>query len=252
VNPRNGLSATARRYGSAIGELLGTALREEEGNLRAAAAVVARSWDADGLLYIFGSGHSHMFAEEAFYRAGGAARICPVLQPAHMLHEGAVRSTVLERQTGHARDILDRYDIDAGRDCILVASNSGANALPIEVAVLARDMGLPVIAITSRQYAQAVRRPGPRLHEVADLVIDNHCPPGDALVRVSDEVGLPPTGPGSTIVGLTLLNTLVVEACAVAVEQGRRPDLFLSANMPGAAAHNDGLTAELAPRVPHL
>jgi uncharacterized phosphosugar-binding protein len=250
VNER--LSSPARRYGAAVTDLVSTALREEEPQLAAAAAVVSQTWGADGLLYIFGSGHSHMFAEEAFYRAGGAARICPILQPPHMLHEGAVRSTQLERQSGHAQNILAAYEIHPARDCIIVVSNSGANALPVEVASLSRESGIPVIAITSREYASAVTRPGPRLHDVADIVVDNHCPPGDALVRLNNDADLPPMGPGSTIVGLTLLNTVVVEACALGLEAGRPPDLFLSANMPGASAHNEALTAELSARIPHL
>jgi uncharacterized phosphosugar-binding protein len=237
-------------YQDRLQAILTTALREEAGNLRQAAEVVATTFSARGVLYIFGSGHSHMFAEEAFYRAGGAARVCPVLKPPYMLHEGAVRSTRLEREPGHAADVLSGYRLEPERDCLLVASNSGANALPVEVASAGRARGLPVIAITSRAYARAVARPGPRLHDVADVVIDNHCPPGDALLQLADD--LPPTGPASTVVGLALLNSLVVEACAIQLARGQRPEVFLSANMPGAAPHNEEAVAALSARVPHL
>lgn len=237
-------------YQDRLQVLLTEALREEAGNLRRAAEVVATTFSAHGVLYIFGSGHSHMFAEEAFYRAGGAARVCPVLKPPYMLHEGAVRSTRLEREPDHAAEVLSGYELDAGRDCLLVVSNSGVNALPVDVARTAGARGLPVVAITSRAYADAVARPGPRLHEVADVVIDNHCPPGDALVQLADD--LPPTGPASTVVGLALLNSLVVEACAIQLARGERPELFLSANMPGAAQHNEKAVAALSARVPHL
>ena len=245
-----GVPSAGAVYQDRLQEVLATALREEAENVRAAAEVVATTFSAAGVLYIFGSGHSHMFAEEAFYRAGGAARVCPVLKPRYMLHEGAVRSTVLEREPGHAADLLSGYRLEPERDCVLVASNSGVNALPVEVATTARAHGLPVVAITSRAYAQAVQRPGPRLHEVADVVIDNHCPPGDALVRLADD--LPPTGPASTVVGLALLNSVVVEACALQLARGERPELFLSANMPGAAEHNEKTVAALSARVPHL
>ena len=237
-------------YQDRLQTVLATALREEARNVRRAAEVVAATFSEGGVVYIFGSGHSHMFAEEAFYRAGGAVRVCPVLKPPYMLHEGAVRSTHLEREPGHAADVLSGYRLEPERDCLLVASNSGANALPVEVASTARTRGLPVIAITSRAYAQAVARPGPRLHDVADVVIDNHCPPGDALVRLADD--LPPTGPASTVVGLALLNSLVVEACAIQLARGERPEVFLSANMPGAAPHNQEAVAALSARVPHL
>jgi len=246
-----GAALTAgQAYQDGLGAILATAMRAETRNLRDAAQIIAGTFSASGVLYIFGSGHSHMFAEEAFYRAGGATRVCPVLKPRYMLHEGAVQSTRLEREPGHAAEVLSGYELDADRDCMLVVSNSGANALPIDVASTASGQGLPVIAITSRTYARAVQRPGPRLHDVVDVVIDNHCPPGDALVRLADD--LPPVGPVSTVVGLALLNTLLVESCALQLARGERPEVFLSANMPGAAAHNERAVAALSARVPHL
>jgi uncharacterized phosphosugar-binding protein len=245
-----GVLSAGAVYQERLQAVLATALREEARNVRKAAEVVATTFSAGGVLYIFGSGHSHMFAEEAFYRAGGAARVCPVLKPQYMLHEGAVRSTRLERQPGQAVDVLSGYRLESERDCLLVASNSGANPLPVEVAATAKAHGLPVLAITSRSYARAVTRPGPRLHDVADVVIDNHCPPGDALVELADD--LPPTGPASTVVGLALLNSLVVEACAIQLARGEFPEVFLSANMPGAAPHNEKAVAALSARVPHL
>jgi uncharacterized phosphosugar-binding protein len=244
------LTAAGREYQDGLSAILATAMRAEAGHVQEAARIVARSFSAGGVLFIFGSGHSHMFAEEAFYRAGGATRVCPVLKPPYMLHEGAVQSTRLEREPGHAADVLSGYALDGARDCMLVVSNSGVNALPLEVAATARDRGLPVIAITSRAYAQSVQRPGPRLHELADVVIDNHCPPGDALVRLADD--LPPAGPASTVVGLALLNTVVVESCALQLAEGIRPEVFLSANMPDAAAHNEQAVTTLSTRVPHL
>jgi uncharacterized phosphosugar-binding protein len=237
-------------YQQLLREVLDKALTAEAEPVRAAAEVLVRTFQAEGLLYIFGSGHSHMFAEEAFYRAGGAVRVCPVLKPRYMLHEGAVRSTELERESGHANDVLAGYRLDATRDCMLVVSNSGVNALPVEVAQSAKSRGLPVLAITSRSYADSVARPGPRLHDVADVVIDNHCPPGDALVPLGE--ALPATGPASTVVGLALLNTLIVEACSLQLRRGARPQVFLSANMPGAADHNEALAAELSALIPHL
>lgn len=248
--PENTELAAGQAYQDRLSAILATAMRVETRNVQEAAQIVARTFSAGGVLYIFGSGHSHMFAEEAFYRAGGATRVCPVLKPPYMLHEGAVQSTRLEREPGHAADVLSGYELDADRDCMLVVSNSGANALPIEVASTASGQGLPVIAITSRAYAQAVQPPGPRLHDVVDVVIDNHCPPGDALVRLADD--LPLAGPASTVVGLALLNTLVVESCALQLARGERPEVFLSANMPDAAAHNEKAVSALSARVPHL
>src|SRR5690349_14737141 len=92
----------------------------------------AEDWIADvlaqgGLVYVTGSGHSHMIAEEVFYRAGGAAPVQAILDPALMLHQGAHRSTVLERLEGYARVVLQDYPIGP-KDVVLIASNSGRNA----------------------------------------------------------------------------------------------------------------------------
>ncbi|GAB3883424.1 sugar isomerase domain-containing protein [Terrabacter terrigena] len=237
-------------YQQLLREVLDEALAEEREAVRAAADVLVHTFQAGGLLYIFGSGHSHMFAEEAFYRAGGAVQVCPVLKPPYMLHAGAVRSTRLERESGHAEEVLAGYRFDPARDCMLVVSNSGVNPLPVEVAQTVKSLGLPVLAITSRRYADSVARSGPRLHDVVDVVIDNHCPPGDALVSLDE--ALPATGPASTVVGLALLNTLIVEACALQLQRGGRPQVFLSANMPGARDHNEAVVAELSEVIPHL
>ena len=239
-----------RTYASAIIALLDVCAREEAGAIARAAEIAATAMAGGGLVYVFGSGHSHMLGEEAFYRAGGLARVCPILVPPYMLHEGAVESTRLERETGHAEQILSGYDIRPDRDCLVVASNSGVNALPLEVGQLARDRGIPVIAITSVAYSRSVPDRSVRLYELADVAIDNHCPPGDALVRVGD--GLPPMGPGSTIVGAFVLNSVLLGAAERLLASGARPEVFLSSNMPGAHQVNRALTAELRARIPHL
>lgn len=241
---------TAASYVTRVRTVLDAALTDELPAVRRAARLIAESWRADGVFYLFGSGHSHMFAEEAFYRAGGAVRVCPVLKPAHMLHEGAVHSTVLEREPGHAAAVLDGYRLEGGRDVMLIVSNSGANTLPLEVARAVKARGVALIAITSRRYADAIERPGPRLHDLADVVVDNHCPPGDALVDLGP--GLPSAGPSSTVVGMALLNAIIVEALGVQLQRGETPEVFLSANMPGAAQHNSAAAQRMAVLVPHL
>lgn len=237
-------------YAERVREVLDRALSEELSAIRAAAELVADCFAVEGIFYIFGSGHSHMFGEEAFYRAGGAVRVCPILKPAHMLHEGAVHSTVLERRSGLAESVLDGYRLDGDHDVLLVASNSGANALPVEVAQAAKDRGLPLVAITSRRYATAIERPGPRLHDLADVTIDNHCPPGDALVDLGP--GLPSAGPASSVVGLALLDAVIVEALGIQLRRGERPEVFMSANMPGAVEHNRESVSRMSPLIPHL
>lgn len=244
------MNHAALRYQERLLDVLRTALAANADAVRAAGALVARTFARQGLVHVFGSGHSHMLAEEAFYRAGGAARVCPILVPRHMLHEGVVRSTRLERERGHAGAVLAGYPMDPERDCLIVASNSGANALPVEVAELTRARDVPVVALTSRAYSNAITRPGRRLHEVADVVLDNGCPPGDALVDLGE--GLPSAGPASSVVGMALLNSVILEAVGHQIDLGQQPDLFVSANMPGAGEHNARLVEQLGPRIPHL
>jgi uncharacterized phosphosugar-binding protein len=133
---------------------------------------------------------------------------------------------------------------------MLIASNSGANPFPLEVARSVKARGLPLIAITSRRYAAAIDRPGPRLHEIADVIVDNHCPPGDALVELGP--GLPAAGPSSSVVGLTLLNAIIVEALGIQLRRGETPEAFMSANVPGAAEHNAESARRMSAIVPHL
>lgn len=244
------LTSAATTYAEGIQEILARALEGNSSAIEAGGRLLAQSFGRDGLAYVFGSGHSHIFAEEAFYRAGGAVRICPILKPAHMLHDGARHSTVLERRSGQAAAVLEGYELNGDRDVMIVVSNSGANPLPVEVAQAARDAGLPLIAITSVAYASASQAATTRLHQIADVVLDNHCPPGDALVTL--DAALPRVGPGSSVVGLALLNTMIVEALAIQVRQGETPDVYLSAGMPGAAPHNDAVAETFAERIPHI
>lgn len=245
-----GITQETNLYFSKTQELLVNAVLEAKAELARAGAVLADRFSRDGILYVFGSGHSHVFAEEAFYRAGGAARVCPILDPEYMLHVSARRSTELERQSGLAEGLLARYDISPERDALLVVSNSGANRLPLEVAQTAKEKNIPVIAITSVSYALKSVAIGARLHEVADFVLDNKCPPGDALIELRHD--LPKVGPASTVVGLALLNALIIETLARQVADGVTPDIYLSSGLPGAQESNQAVSDRFLSRIPHL
>jgi uncharacterized phosphosugar-binding protein len=134
-------------------------------------------------------------------------------------------------------------------DVVIIISNSGVNAAPVEAADLAKSLGARVIALTSRAYSEAAARGRPTLASRADIVIDNALPPGDALVALPAS-GLK-AGPGSTAVGAAILQALFAEAAARLAVAGV-PLIFLSANMPGAAENNRELVARYGPRNPHL
>jgi uncharacterized phosphosugar-binding protein len=216
--------------------------------LEPAIAAVVAAVQADRLVYVFGTGHSHLLALDLHYRAGGPAYVVPVLDERLMLHQGAMASTDRERMSGAAAEALSRYPLVAG-DVVIIISNSGVNAAPVEAADLAKSLGARVIALTSRAYSQAAARGRPTLASRADIVIDNALPPGDALVALPAS-GLK-AGPGSTAVGAAILQALFAEAAARLAVAGA-PLIFLSANMPGAAENNRELVARYGPRNPHL
>ncbi|OUC06261.1 hypothetical protein RY27_22110 [Litorilinea aerophila] len=220
--------------------------------LDAAATAIVDAFRADGMLYLFGTGHSRLLAEEGHYRAGGLAPVCPILSSATMLHESAVTSTRFERTSGIGAALLERYPI-SNRDVIMIFSNSGVNAVPVEVALAARERGMTVIAVVAAAYAARVPA-GPSGHKLADLahiVIDNHGVPGDALVPIGTARRFR-TGPGSTITGAFILNAILTEVAWRLDAMGMEPPVYISANMPGAAEHNAGLVARFRSRNPHL
>ncbi|MFI7060485.1 sugar isomerase domain-containing protein [Kribbella sp. NPDC050124] len=183
------------------------------------------------VFWVFGTGHSHLIAEELYGRAGGLADVRAVLEPGLMLHEGLLKSSLLERLPGMADVLLQTNDIGAG-DVVLIASNSGRNAVPVEFAVGARTKGAKVIALTSLAHSTTVssRAPGgQRLFEVADVVIDNCGEPGDALIEVE---GSPErTGATSTLVGALLAQALTVEIVTQLAARGDSPNVLRSLNV---------------------
>jgi uncharacterized phosphosugar-binding protein len=226
-------TTAGQRYLAEASRLVERLAGDEWASLSAAAALVAESLARGGTVHAFGTGHSHMLAEELFYRAGGLVRVKPILFEGLMLHAGAELSTSLERLSGVAAALLEQHPIAPG-DVLVVASNSGGNAVVREMAGLARARGIPVIAIVSRAHASSgsARTAGAtNLQDVADVVIDNGGAPGDAAVAIDGFAQR--VGPTSTVVGAAALNAIVAEAAERLVAQGIEPDVFLSSNVEG-------------------
>src|SRR5688500_6575475 len=193
-----------KNYIDGLQSVLERIKREQEQNIGLAGAIVAESISQGGIIHTFGTGHSHMIAEEVFFRAGGIAAINPILDERLIFLKGALESTRAERQSGLARSLIERenvLDIDAA----IIISNSGRNSAPVEMAIEMKHRHVPVIAITSIE--QSNRTPsrhesGMRLFELADIAIDNCVPPGDALLRID---GLDSaTGASSTVAGAAI------------------------------------------------
>ena len=213
-----------------------------------AAEAIVKAARNDGRLFVFGTGHSHMLSEEVHYRAGGLAITVPILSGPTMLHEGAVAGTAYERMEGIVRPIFDRYTIGEG-DVLVVVSNSGVNTAPLEAARVGREKGATVIAITSIAYSTAAAKGRDRLADLADIVLDNDAPAGDATIDVpGSELKV---GPVSTAIGVSILNAILADVATQLAGDGDAP-IYLSANMPGASDVNARLVDRFRARNPHL
>lgn len=239
------------QYAECIIGAINTIRREEAGKLLRAAEMVADTLARDGLIYVFGCGHSHILAEETFYRAGGLACVAPMLYPPLMLHEGAAESSRLERQPGLAEKVLGQYPISR-EDMLFCLSTSGINPVPVELAQAVRDRGIATVAICSGAYLDQPSRcaDGKHLYEAADLWIDNQAPHGDACLL--PEGSALKTTPLSTITGAFILNSVLAEGTRLALARGVDVPVYLSGNIPGGAERNEALIRRFSPRIRHL
>ncbi|PJW13796.1 sugar isomerase domain-containing protein [Geobacillus thermoleovorans] len=239
-------------YFQKVNERLELVLKHEKDNLKKAAYIVSEAIQKGGIIQLFGCGHSHILTEEVFYRAGGLVPIKPIFFEPLMLHEGAVRSSMLERMNDFAQNFIDHEDIRP-EDVFFVLSTSGRNPVPIDVALTAKEKGTYTIAITSLEYSKSQpsrHKSGKLLYEVVDLVINNYSVKGDAIL--SHESISVPFSPTSTVVGSVILNAIFAEAIVLMAENGLEPPIFLSGNMEGADEHNNRLIARYKERIPIL
>lgn len=216
-----------------------------------AAELVKDTIARDGLIYVFGCGHSHMLAEETFYRAGGLACVSPIFYEPLMLHEGAANSSVLEKSGGLAEKVLQQYAI-TDRDVVFCISTSGVNGVPVEFASALMARGIPVIGIASDVYLEQTPKNslGKHLQEVCTLCIHNYAPHGDACLQPE---GLPVRmTPVSTVAGAFIINSVLAEATQMALSEGIQVPVYMSGNVPGGAEFNRALIEKYQPRIRHL
>lgn len=238
-------------YAAASVEILKQIWETETDRIKEAGRYVADSLANDGLLYAFGCGHSHMIEEELFYRAGGLAAVYPMFDTSSMLHEGAAKSSQIERMSGYADKIASRYPLTEN-DTVLLASVSGINSLIIEFAMYAREKGAKVIGITSYAYLKKPSRQkdGYHLYDVCDLAIDNHVPTGDATVTVCEDGTK--AGPISSVATLAICDAIELAACQSLRERGIDPEVFRSGNVEGSDEYNGRLIEKYQGRIRSL
>nr|MCR5096494.1 sugar isomerase domain-containing protein [Erysipelotrichaceae bacterium] len=191
-------------YGDKILEVMKKAEEVNKDTIRVLAEKIAENIENDKMIHTFGTGHSHMLGIELFARAGGLGNVDAMLDPDTLTSFGAERSGAMEKVCGVADVVYDSYRIEAG-DIMIITSNSGRNAMPIEMAMRCQKEGIYVIAMTNLEQSRNTtsRHPsGKRLFECADCVIDTCVPDGDATLNLD---GIK-TGPASSIVTMFLIN----------------------------------------------
>ena len=226
------------------------------GALDAAVTIFADCLAAGGVIQAFGTGHSQAFAMEIAGRAGGFIPTNAIkLQDLVLIGArdvAALGGAEFERDATVADELYDLYDIRP-QDAFVIASNSGANGSTVGLALRAQSEGHKVIAVTSLEHSGAVtsKHPsGKRLFEVADVVLDNLAPYGDATMDPYGDVKM---GAVSSITAAYLAQLLTVGTAAKLREAGVMPPMYISANIPGGDEHNNALKAEYAGRInPYL
>ncbi len=213
-----------------------------------AARMVADTIEKDGIIYIFGCGHSHLIGLDCFYRAGGLANVSAMLDTDLMLHNGAAKSSKMEKMSGIAESVFERYCITE-KDVLFVVSTSGKNAVPCEMAKVATKNGIKNIALVSGDYFTD-KTENEKLYECADMYIDNCVPHGDAVMDISGtDVKM---GSVSTAASSYILQSVLLEAAEIAGKNGANLPIYKSGNIEGGAEYNKALIKDYLPRIKHL
>jgi uncharacterized phosphosugar-binding protein len=215
--------------------------------IQAGAEICASSIAQGGLVFLFGNGHSRMMCEEMTPRQGCFPGFVALVELALSNHAAIVGANglraplYLEKYEGYAEQILEGFHFGP-QDAFIVISTSGIRPVVVEMAAGAQKRGLPVIAVVSRQHSEhskPAHSSGKKLVDFADVVIDNHCPPGDCVLELP---GLDwRTGPASTVTGAAIINMLRCEVAERLLGQGIKPVLLPSHQFVGDTSAEEQL-----------
>jgi len=225
-------------------EIIDKIEKTQADNLRQVADLYAGAIAADGLVHLWGGGHSAMGVQETFPRIGSIVGFHPIIELPITYYTNVVGTSglrqafFLERLSGYAETVLDNYTFGP-HDCFEVISSTGINNVAIEIALGAKKRGMRVVAITSlaHQAKTVSRHPsGKKLGEVADFVIDNCTPPGDASIKV--EGCDYPTSSTSSLGVITIVQTLNALVAERLVKLGHKPLILASPHFVGNEAES--------------
>ncbi|MGW2718220.1 SIS domain-containing protein [Streptomyces sp. NPDC001492] len=241
----------ADQFFDAAIDLLQRVRDEEAQSITAAGALLADTVTGGGRLFAFGAGHSSLAAQDVVYRAGGLALMNLLAVPGVVGVDvmPATLGSALERVDGLATAVLDSSPLRAG-DALVIISLSGRNALPVEMAIHARELGVKVIGVTSVAYTTETRSrhsSGTYLRDHCDIVLDSKIPIGDATLTL-DTIPAP-FAPASTVVTSALLQAVMATAAGALAERGIEPPLLRSGNVDGGHEWNSRVMQEYGDRI---
>ncbi|MGW3498851.1 SIS domain-containing protein [Streptomyces sp. NPDC001020] len=248
--PRGGNELAGRFFDAAIG-LLRRVRDEEAKSITAAGTLIADTVASGGRLFAFGAGHSSLAAQDLVYRAGGLALMNLLAVPGVVGVDvmPATLGSALEQVEGLAGAVLDTSPLRSG-DLLVVISLSGRNALPVELAMNARALGVKVIGVTSVAYASETtsrHASGTYLKDHCDIVLDSKVAVGDAELSL-DSVSAP-FAPASTVVTTALLQAVMATAAGALADRGVEPPLLRSGNVDGGHEWNRRILREYGDRI---
>ncbi|MEV1288837.1 SIS domain-containing protein [Micromonospora sp. NPDC049679] len=245
------MTLSADGYLAVVTETVHRVAESQREEVRRAAELITAALRADGVVHAFGTGHSEAFAMEIAGRAGGLVPTNKLALRDVVLYGGdppTVLGPMLERDPAVAHRLYELAPVQQ-QDVFVMASNSGVNGAVVELGLLVKERGHPLIVVTSRAHSAQVasRHPsGRKLAELADVVLDNGAPYGDATVPLP---GGGAVGAVSSITAALLAQQIVVEVVRRLVEAGETPPVYLSANIPDGDAHNHALEARYSGRI---
>ena len=237
------MTSLAAAYNARANAMLATAWDANASTIAQLAPILGAVVARGDMIHTFGSGHSEIIAREIVGRAGGLVCITSINDPT---------AGFIENLVGYGTKLVERYDrqyeLRAG-EVVIVISNSGKNASPIEVALHAKKKGCVVVGLCSMSMsttAKTVHPDGRKLHEIADFTLDNGGVPGDAIMKVTETVM---SGPTSTFIGGSLLNWLMLEVMEWLKTNGHELPVLRSQNIPGSIEHNRAVGANYKHRL---
>ncbi|MFD5075593.1 SIS domain-containing protein [Streptomyces sp. NPDC058371] len=244
-------SKLAGQFFDAAIALLQQVRDEDAESIAAAGALIADTVADGGRLFAFGAGHSSLAAQDIVYRAGGLALMNLLAVPGVVGVDvmPATLGSALERVDGLASAVLDTSPVRSG-DLLVIISLSGRNALPVEMAMNARALGVKVIGVTSVAYATETKSrhsSGSYLKDHCDLVLDSKIAVGDAEITV-DTVPAP-FAPASTVITTALLQAVMATAAGTLADRGIEPPLLRSGNVDGGHEWNGRVFDEYGDRI---